>query len=104
VLVGAIYEGDDVPVFLTLVFDRAVSTAGMVGTQITVRDGGLNERSCTTRRAGDAARCVTVRSSSSSGPGSVTTSKLTATRATGIVAVGDGGTWAGVTNLVLPWP
>jgi hypothetical protein len=29
---------------------------------------------------------------------------LTATALTGIVAAGDGGTWAGVTELELPYP
>jgi hypothetical protein len=36
----------------------------------------------------------------SSGPGT----ELTATSATGIVAVDDGGTWAGVSDLSMPFP
>src|SRR5438128_1470991 len=43
-LVSAIYEGDDSPELLTLAFNRAVDTSGLVGTAIVVRDGALNAR------------------------------------------------------------
>jgi hypothetical protein len=104
-LTSAIYEGDDSPQFLTMAFDRAIDTSAMVGTAITVRDGGLNERNY--KATGPVTRpdAMTVRIQLVEvGPVSGDDIELTATSSNGIVAVGDGAAWAGVTNLVLPFP
>jgi hypothetical protein len=101
-LIAATYEGDDTPQFLTLVFDRAVDTAGLVGAQITVRDGEVNERTyhgtATVTRPDE----MTVRIQLvDAGPFVGADTRLTATAGTGISAVGAA--WAGVTNLLLPF-
>ena len=100
-VVAADYEES---VWLWLTFDRAVDIAGLVGSAIHVNDPSngtlfaatgpatLNEP--TVLQLG-----LVVVTDSSSGELSVT-----ATSSTGIVAVDDGGTWGGVTNLELPFP
>jgi hypothetical protein len=104
-LVGAIYEGDDEPRLLTLTFDRAIDTAGLAGAQITVRDGGLNERiynatGAVTRPSASSVRIILVET----GPVAGDDVRLTATGSNGIVAADDGAAWAGVSNVVLPFP
>ena len=100
-LVAADYEEST---WLWLSFDRPLDIAGLVGSAIQVNDPSngtlfaatgpatLNEP--TVLQLG-----LVVVTDSSTGDLSVT-----ATGASGIVAVDDGGTWAGVTNLLLPFP
>jgi hypothetical protein len=90
---------------IRLMFDRAIDASGLVGNQIVIADGSI---------AGlrfDAMGDVTIIDpqtiemgltdiESFAGPDV----RLTASAASGIVAVDDGGTWAGVTDLLLPFP
>ena len=102
-LVAATYDTDDFSV--TLVFDRAVDAAGLDAAAITVDDGefaaGLFEG------AGPATivnpTTIKLFLEEIGGP-TVNDVELTATATGGIVAVDDGGTWAGVTAVVLPFP
>src|SRR5436190_11096725 len=90
-LVSAIYEGDDSPELLTLAFDRAVDTSGLVGTAIVVRDGALNARLY--KATGPITRpdAMTVRIQLvDNGPIVGEDVQLTASSSNGIVAV-DGG-------------
>ena len=102
VLVAAVY--DEGPV-VTLTFDRAIDIAAIDVTQIFVNDGaimffryvGWDEAwltSPTTVR-------VQLNGISEDPPPGV---HLTADADSGIVAVDDGGTWSGVTDLSLPFP
>ena len=104
-LVSAIYEGDDSPELLTLGFDRAVDTSGLVGTAIVVRDGALNARLY--KATGPITRpdAMTVRIQLvDNGPIVGEDVQLTASSSNGIVAVDGGAAWSGVTNVVLPYP
>lgn len=105
VLESAIFQGDDAPQWVQLGFDRAISIAGLNGAQITVVDGALE--SVTYRATGSASLVnpTTVRINLVSiGPSEGPDVVMTATGATGIVAMDDAGTWAGVSDLVLPYP
>jgi hypothetical protein len=102
VLVSASYDESVPAVFLT--FDRAVDASAFVASQIIVNDGsiapgiwggvgaagilGPTQIAVSLERLGDAPL------------GPVT---LTATALTGLTAVDDGGTWAGVSELGLPF-
>ena len=100
-LVSASYaEGESV----TLTFDRAVDAAGLDAPQVVVHDA-----------AGSGFVMVGAGVASVPSPQSVVIALaptdsaegltvLDATAATGIVAVDDGGTWAGATGLELPFP
>ena len=100
-LVSATYE---VGGLLTLTFDRAVDVAGIVPAAFIVHDGptgfsyqGISVYDHSTPQT------VTVEMSGIAeyeGP----TVLLNAASANGIVAVDDGGTWAGVNDVVLPYP
>jgi hypothetical protein len=90
---------------IRLAFDRAIDVSALVGNQIVVADGPI---------AGlrfDAQGDVTILNPQTieigltdievfAGPDV----RLTASPGTGIVAVEGGGTWAGVTDLLLPFP
>lgn len=88
-----------------MAFDRAVDVSAFDGSQLTVDDepngnrydgaGGAFTLTPTVIEVG----LVAI---GTSGPGPQ--ALLDATALTGIVAQDDGGTWAGVTGLVLPWP
>src|SRR5436190_20443561 len=104
-LVAATYQLDDSPFTVSLEFDRAIDIAAFNGSQVTLNDGGIN--SVEYRATGpasllDPTTLVVVLEEIDSyvGPDEL----LTASSATGIVAVDDGGAWAGVTDLVLPFP
>jgi hypothetical protein len=96
---------DTVGVTALLTFDRAVDASGFVADQVTVIDGVTNASKYGGVGAATVISPTTIRVALDwidDGPlGAVT---LTATGLTGIVAVDDGGTWAGVTDLVLPFP
>jgi hypothetical protein len=103
VLVAAGFDGDELT--LTLTFDRAVDIAGIVaGADLLVDDGAtlgkLYEAVSATLLAADTVRVTMTLAGDSVGD----TLTLTATAGTGIVAADDGGTWAGATNLGLPFP
>jgi hypothetical protein len=102
-LVSASYDHDEQT--LTLQFDRAVDVAGFDGTQVTVVDGEFNTQTFDGEAGATLLDPTTVRvalavTGSYEGAGV----KMTATGASGIVAMDDGGTWAGATDLELPFP
>jgi hypothetical protein len=90
---------------LTLEFDRAINIAALHGAAITVKDGtydstsynGVSDASLTDPR-------TVLLTLVSVGSYSVDEVTMSATALSGIVAVNDGGTWPGVTNLALPFP
>src|SRR5260221_11387046 len=102
VLVSASYDESVPAVFLT--FDRAVDAGGFVAAQVIVNDGSIApgiwggvglagilspvQIAVTLERLGDAP---------------VGPVMLSATALTGLVAVDDGGTWAGVSDVGLPF-
>src|SRR4051794_32272413 len=95
-LVAASYD-ENVAV-LTLTFDRAVDIAGLDPSAITVKDGALNQAIY----PGTAEVTLINPTTFSIGLTVVDDydseeTPLTATSATGIVAINDGGTWPGVT-------
>ena len=103
-LVAAEYIAMD-GTFLRLTFDRAVDVAGMVGSQITVDDAiNLGERFAATGAVTveSPTRVLVVLDLIGDSTGSGTT--LDAGAGNGIVAADDGGTWAGVSELGLPYP
>ncbi|HEV7297912.1 MAG TPA: hypothetical protein VGN72_00990 [Tepidisphaeraceae bacterium] len=102
-LVSAVYDGD-VELVLTLTFSRAIDVDAIDGAAIIVNDpGAMLDRLIGTGGAtleGPATvRIGLVTQSVPPVPGPVT---LTAGADNGIVAV-DGGAWAGVTAVVLPF-
>ena len=90
--------------FVELEFDRDIDIAGFDGSQVQVFDGYFAETNYTggvpTLVAPARVRIALVVAGEWVDPDV----KLTASVANGIVAVDDGGTWAGVTDLVLPFP
>jgi hypothetical protein len=103
VLVEAAY--DEVAQTIRLTFDRAIDVAGLVGAQITVDDGAITgtryEAVGTATLDGPAAVVIgLLELEPSEDPGTL----LSAGAGNGIVAIDDGGTWAGVTDLALPFP
>ncbi len=103
-LVQAIYPtgtiGD-----LVLKFDRAINTDAFDGTQIIVKDGLELEATCNCTGPVEIIDSQTVRLFLVGiGDYSEPNQLLDATGASGIVAADDGGMWAGVTELSLPWP
>ena len=104
VLVSAVL-GEEDPALLTLAFDRAVDLSAFDGSQVIVNDGALVGKvyaatGPVTMLSPTTVAIVLVDVSEDYEPG-VT---LTASAATGIVAVDDGGAWDGVTDLALPFP
>jgi hypothetical protein len=102
-LVAATYDIETESV--TLAFDRAVDAAAYDPAAITAQDGlyagGLFVGSGPASVINPATIQVFLEQI---GSPTVSDVELSATALTGIVAVDDGGTWAGVTNLVLPFP
>ena len=89
---------------LRLTFDRAIDVADLDGSQITVEDTAETGFifAGTVAVALPTPQSVVVGltpTGSAEGP-----TDVTATASTGIVAADDGGTWAGVTDLELPFP
>jgi hypothetical protein len=104
-LVEASYSTDD-GALVRLKFDRAIDIAGIDESQIGVKDGlSLHQQ-----LVGNAGGVVVIDPQTidvylvASGAYAGADQLLTATGATGIVAVDDGGTWAGVSDLALPYP
>ena len=102
-LVSATYDTDDFSVVLT--FDRAVDASALVASAITLDDGVYAAGSFVGSGPATVVNPTTIKVflEEIGGP-SVPDVELSATAATGIVAVDDGGTWPGVTGLVLPFP
>ena len=102
VLVSAYY--DESEAILTLAFDRAVDASGLAAAQITVYDGSFNSHTYAGSGAATIVSPTTIQITLTiTGPASVAPVTLTASAITGITAVDDGGTWAGVTELGLPF-
>jgi hypothetical protein len=86
-------------------FDRAVDAAGLVASAVTVDDGPLT--GSTWQADGNVAMVdpQTVQLElAETGASSSSSTTLTAAAGNGIVAADDGGTWAGVTGVELPFP
>ena len=101
-LVAATYEE---VVSVSLTFDRPIDIAALDGGQITVDDGAVAgilyaATGVATLTDPQTVRIELVEIGLSGGPGT----QLNASAASGIVAVGDGGTWAGASDLELPFP
>ena len=91
--------------WVELGFDRAVDISAIVVDQIEVEDGPVSNAiwqgsGAATLVGPTVVRVPVTEFDPSSSSGTV----LNATAATGIVAVDDGGTWAGVSELGLPFP
>ena len=100
-LVAAEYE-EGTAVLLT--FDRAVNIDAAVGGQLVLDDGqfsGMMYEGIAYALVGATTVRVELQSFGPSAGAGVTVS---VGAGTGIVAAGDGQTWAGVTNLALPFP
>jgi hypothetical protein len=90
--------------FLTLTFDRAIDIGEVATDQIAVADGANTTQYVGDpdgAGAGDATMTLLMDATGAAAGGQVL---LTASADTNIVAVDDGGTWDGVTGLVLPFP
>ena len=90
---------------LTLVFDRAIDITSFMPGAITLQDpsgSGFGFVGTGVVDAPDAQTVVVEMGSTGTAEG--TLDVVTATAGTGIVAVDDEATWAGVTNLGLPYP
>jgi hypothetical protein len=102
VLVSASYDENEPVLFLT--FDRAVDASAFVAGQVIVNDGSFD--SGVYGGVGPAGILsptqisVVLELLSGTPPGPVT---MTATALTGLAAVDDGGTWAGVSDVGLPF-
>ena len=91
--------------WVQLTFDRAIDIGALVGSTIVVNDGAMSgarwEATGNATLMGPAIVRIEVADfASATGPATV----LDAGAGNGIVAVDDGGAWAGVTELELPWP
>ena len=102
-LVGATYDVGIPSVRLT--FDRAISLAGFNGSAVVVDDaadsGNRYEGTGGAFLAGPTAVEIFLADPT---PASGSGTRLSVSAASGIVAVNDGGTWAGVADLSLPFP
>lgn len=101
--VAAYYEP---ATLVRLTFDRAIDVSSVDGNAILVFDGASENERFKVDAPGELVGPATVEFSlialgAWAGPADV---RLDATAATGIVAAEDGGTWSGVTGLVLPFP
>ena len=103
-LVAATYDEVDGLLFVT--FDRPIDVSGFVGALVVVRDGAFNATAYVGTSPGFIENPTTIRVAlAPAGPYAGAAIDMTATALTGIVAVDDGGTWAGTGGvLVLPWP
>jgi hypothetical protein len=101
-LVAATYDVDTQSV--TLVFDRAVDVSTFDPAEITLQDGIYTAGSFVGSGPATVVNPTTIQVFLEQiGSPTVSDVELSATAFTGIVAVDDGGTWAGVSDLVLPF-
>jgi hypothetical protein len=102
VLVSASYDESVPAVFLT--FDRAVDAAAFVAAQVIVNDGSIAPGIWGgVGPAGILAPTQIAVSLERLGDAPVGPVMLSATASTGLTAVDDGGTWAGVSGVGLPF-
>lgn len=101
-LVSATFDPDGYIIYLT--FDRAVDVSGVVFTAFEVKDGDNGSDFVGSGAAGqnDPTQCNVPMQSA--GPYSGTDVTATAGAGNGIIAINDGGLWAGAADLVLPFP
>jgi hypothetical protein len=104
ILQAAAYEeAEENAVVLT--FDRAIDIVGLDGAQITVNDGVYVGSVFAATGAATMLSPASVRIVMNPiGEAELGLVTLTASAASGIVAVDDGGTWAGLTDEPLPFP
>src|SRR4051812_40580631 len=101
-LVAAEYESGD---WVRLTFDRAIDIAAIDGSQVIVEDDDeTGSRFDGSAGASLIAPATVQLSLNRIGTASESGTHLLASESTGIVAVGDGGTWVGVEDLGLPFP
>src|SRR4051794_15515787 len=90
--------------WILLTFDRGIDIAGLDGSQIILDDGDsgfrFNATGAAESKSPISVQITLVEIGSSIGSGV----HLSASGSSGIVAIGDGGTWDGVSELVLPFP
>jgi hypothetical protein len=89
---------------LTLVFDRAINASAFVASQVVVSDGSINNAvyaGVVPATVEGPTRISVALAFLAAAPSAPVT--LTATALTGLVAADDGGTWAGVSELGLPF-
>jgi hypothetical protein len=101
-LISAVFDENEA--LLTLQFDRAVDISAFVGAAIGVKDGIFNMgqyQGLSASLIGPASVQITL---DTVGSYFESNQLMSATPTTGIVAVDDGGTWPGVTDLPLPFP
>jgi hypothetical protein len=101
-LVACAYEP---ATFVELTFDRPIDIAGLDGSVIVIDDGSMSGFRYAATLAATLTAPAVVRIELDgieefAGPDV----RLTAGAANGIVAVGDGAAWAGVTNVGIPFP
>jgi hypothetical protein len=102
-LVAAAYDNDSVT--LTLTFDRAIDIAGIVGGDVIVNDADITGNLYEATGPATLTSPTTVRIELNGvGEATGTGVRLSAGSANGIVAEDDGGTWAGVADVELPFP
>jgi hypothetical protein len=102
-LVSATYDIETESVILA--FDRAVDASAYDPAAITVQDGLYAGGSFVGSGPASVISPTTIQVFLEQiGSPTVSDVELSATALTGIVATDDGGTWAGVTNVVLPFP
>jgi len=102
ILVAATYsEG----AWVRLTFDREVDNVAAMNTAaVFVDDGDIGDRFQGHGAATLFSPTTVQVNVISIGPTTVIDTRLTAAATTGLAAANDGGTWAGVTGLVLPFP
>jgi hypothetical protein len=91
--------------WVQLTFDRPIDIGGLVGNTIVVNDGSMSGArweaiGTATLMGPETVRIAVVDFASATGPATV----LDVGAGNGIVAVDDGGTWGGVSELPLPFP
>lgn len=101
-LVSAVFT--NIPARVTLTFDRPVDILGFVGDQVTVKSAPMEARYRGNIPATLVSPAVVLITLAQFAPQLGGGNRLTATAGTGIVAVNDGGTWSGVTDLLMPFP
>ncbi len=100
-LVAAEY---DAATLVRLTFDRPIDIAGIVASAIVVSDGPYEAARFAGTGAAELSAPATVELPLElTGPASGPIVTLTASALNGIVAVDDGGTWAGVADVELPF-
>jgi hypothetical protein len=102
VLVSATYDGGAQQV--TLQFDRAIDVSSMDVSQVVVYDGSFRGAVMTGWRTPNLTAPDTVVIDLDAGDSYRSETLLEATASSGLKAVDDGGMWAGVTDLALPFP